>query len=625
LDWDAELAVAAGRIDLLLDRVRTAGSIAARRFALDALARGLLLADPGAVGEDQRREALALRVDPSTVAAASAPRSPHAVGVPLVAREPGVGFVRQVHVTFDPARLIDDEGFLDPGARRAIADALSAAARRARPPSDPARHRLVAAQPLALRHARVQGRSLSAAAFVSAVSLWSERPVRDGVVVTGALAGEAVTSVGAMAPKTRAAAAHGAARLVVPAADLEAARAVDAPGLEIVGVADADALLEATLAAPRGPRVRPERAVQEARALFATGWRGYRWPTVREHLARLSGTLPLRRVDLRTEVLTRLAAAHRHLGDPLGSLELLREAEAIVTSDEGRLAVPDAPITYLWQQAAMTHRQLCHFEEAARAAERGVEVARRARLRGELIKALGCLGLVAISRGRSHEAVEAFAESLEVTLAHEPDRTARTRAYLIDALARAGDAEAAGRHFAAAMREVEAEGDRSRESWVRTSWAGALARLGRPAEAIAALDVPAVRASLEEEPLPGLLARRHLGVALCARGEPERGFEILAASPLVHGRALEPHLRFLAHLNVLFEARARLAAGAFGADVAGRARRALEHVPRHGRVPRFLGEPLEATRRALAASTPGAGVEALEALEALLERCERLG
>ena len=62
-----EHAILAGRVDLLLERARAARGIAARRFALDELARGLLLADPGAVsaapaeaartgGRDGRRE-----------------------------------------------------------------------------------------------------------------------------------------------------------------------------------------------------------------------------------------------------------------------------------------------------------------------------------------------------------------------------------------------------------------------------------------------------------------------------------------------------------------------------------------------------------------------------------------
>ena len=107
------------------------------------------------------------------------------------------------------------------------------------------------------------------------------------------------------------------------------------------------------------------------------------------------------------------------------------------------------------------------------------------------------------------------------------------------------------------------------------------------------------------------------GAAVCA------GAEVLAVSPLVHGRALEPHLSFSAHLNVLFEARERLRAGAWGPDIAGRARRALDHLPRYGRVPRYLGQPLDGTLRML--ESRRRPPRSSRALETLLERCARLG
>lgn len=625
--WTAELAIVAGRIDVLLEHTRAAPSIAARRFALDALARGLLLADPGTVDARTREAAIELRVDLSTIAAASAPRQPHAVAVPLVARERDVAFVRQVYVAYDPVGLLAETGLLETQARRAIAGAIQEAARRAPPPSDPALHRLVAARPSALANARIDGPSLGAATYVSALSLFSGRPVREGVVVTGAVHGRSIGSVGAMEEKVRAARAHGAEEIVVPAADEAAARSI-ASGLgeapKVVGVADVDALGRAVLALDAGPRVSPERAVEDARELFRTGWKGYRWPAIRAALSRVSGTLPAQRVDLRVENLCRLGAAQRHLGDPVGSLAILEEAASIVSSDAGRRGVPDEKLAYLHQQTAMTHRQLCDFGAAARAAKRGVSVARRARLRGVLIRALGCAGLVAMSRGDVAGAVAAFEESLAVTLDFDPHRTARTRSYLIEALGAAGRWDAARRHFDEAMRELDADDDdasrRATESWVRTSWGGALLALDRPEEAVRALDVATVHTSLEEEPLPGLLARRSLGLALARSGGATRGFEILAASPLVHGRALEPHLRFLAHLNVLFEAHARSSCGAWSPDIAGRARRALEHLPGYGRVPRVLGKPLGSVRRALELGRrppPGA-------FASLLDRCGRL-
>lgn len=601
---DPELAIVAGRIDLLLERAREAGSIAQKRFALDALARGLLAADPGAVTAAQRDEARGLRVDASTVAAASAERSPHSVLVPLVAN--GAGFLRQFHLLFDPIGTAAEEASDE--ARRAIASAIAAAARRAPPPSPPELHRFVPAQPRALERARIEGRSLSAAAFVSAISLWTDRPVRADVAITGELRGDRVISVGEIASKVAAAVAHGARAIVVPIADRDRARAVAGP-IEIIAADHADDLSVAL--EERRPRVSPDHAVAEARRFAATGWQGYRWPSIRERFARLSGTLPHERVELRVEVLTRWAAAVRHVGDPSSSLELLSEAEALARGGE----VPDAPITALYQQIAMTNRQLYRLREARAAAARAVRVAKKARLRGELIKALGCAGLVELSRGDAPSAIARFEEALAVEEKHQPERTARTHAYLIEAHGAAGEADRAEAHFAAAMAELERDEDerRSREAWVRTSWGGALVALGRAREAAVVLDTPPVRVSLAEDPLPGLIARRHLGIALARSGEA-RGCELLASSPIAHGRALEPHLAFVAHLNVLFEARERIARATFGADDRARAARALDFVP--GYAEKLLDRPLARLRRR---------VDDARALDALLDRAVRLG
>lgn len=621
----AEWAVVAGRVDLLLERARSARGIAARRFALDALARGLFCADPGTVDAATREAALALRVDPSTVGAAAAPRQPHAVTVPLVGSAEGA-FVRQVHVVFDPVALLVDADPLEPSARRAIAAAIRRAALDAPPPSDPALHRLVAARPEALAAARIEGPSLAAAAYASAIALWTGRRVRDGVVVSGALAGDAVISVGAIPAKVQAAHAHRARVLVVPAADAPLARsAAGALGaaLEVVGVASVAALADAVLEPSAGRRARPERDVEDARREFGTGWRGYRWPTIHASLSRVAGTLPTERVDLRVEILSRLAAAQRHLGDPAGSLAILEEASAIAASPEGRIGVPDEPLAYLLQQAAMTKKQLGRFAEARRDAAAAVDVARGARLRGVLVRALGVVGLVALAEDDADAAVAAFEESLAVLLAHDPHATARTRAYLIEAHATAGRFEPAAAQLRAAMDELaRADEDerRASESWVRTSWGGALLSLGRASDAVEALDHPSVRASLEEEPLPGLLARRWLGLALARAGMAARGFEVLAASPIVHGRALEAHLAFLAHLNVLYEAEARAEAGAFGPDVAGRALRAHEHVPAYALADPSVAEAHRAVGEALARGAPPERA----ALAALLARCRRL-
>ncbi|MFK7987253.1 MAG: S16 family serine protease [Sandaracinaceae bacterium] len=613
---DGEFAILAGRVSFLIERVRAATSIARRRYALDMLARGLLHADPGSVSDTLRQQASVLKVDPSTLAATDVPRLPHAVGVPLVDRARGLGFVRQLHVTYDPAGLTQD-GLLSPHARHAAAEAIAAAAARVAPSRPAEAHALVAAQPAVLREARVDGSSLAAAAFVSAVSLFSGRPVRDDRVVTGALAGERVLSVGEIRAKVDGARDRGASAILVPAANAEDARLHAGPKLKVIGVGTVDELIASALE-PAPATMDAESQATHARSLARTAWNGYRWPSVSAQLARISATLPERRVDLRVDVLTRLGAAHRHSGDPVGCREWLSEALAIVDSEEGQRAVPDAPRIDLWIQIAMTERQLCRFGPAAKAAKRSVAVARRARLRGAMVKALGTAGLVAMSRDRVESAIALFGESLELNIAHTPNRTARSRAYLIEALGRGGQATRMRTELEIALEEAS---DPARASWVRTSAAAAFLALDQPRDAVGVLNDSSIEASMLDEPLPGLLARRRLGIALIRDGAGERGFEMLAASPLVHGRALAPHLSFLAHVNVLHEARERVALGAWNADIAGRARDALGHLPRYGAVPAFLGRALADATRTLTSSRPPRG---RAALDALLRRCARL-
>ncbi|MGF1468267.1 MAG: hypothetical protein ACFCGT_19265 [Sandaracinaceae bacterium] len=621
----AAFLVLAGRVDRLLAQARAAQGIAERRYALEALAQGLLWADPGTVGAAEREAARALAVDPSALASASRPRLPHAVAVPLAAPGRSSAIVRQLHVAYDPVGL-PDPGAFGARARRGILAALDAAAARVAPPTPVASHRLVAARPEVLREVHIEGGSLAASAFLSAVALWTGRQLRTDRAVSGALSGGRLAPVGDVALKVAAGAARADLRaLVVPVAVAAEARRIAAggSGVEVIGVDDLDDLVEALVEGPRRLE-RPEALVEEARRHFAQGWRGYRWPSVREHLGRVSGILPEARVDLRVEVLGRLAAAERHLGDPVASLRALSAARSIADGEEGRRAVPDGPRTYLEQQTAMTLRQLERLPEAARAARRGAAIARRARLRGELVKALGCVGLVALSRRRVGEAVEAFAEALALQQRHDPQGTPRSQAYLIDALGVGGDEAGVHEAFEGAQRalaRLPADVRRGQEAWVRSAFAGALLRLGQPAEAAEALDVEAVRPSLAEEPLPGLRIRRVLGVALARSGDPMRGYELLGASVAAYGRALAPHHRTLAHLNVLHEARERLAEGALGRDATARARRALAWIELGA--PGVRSREAPAVGRLLDRHAAGRRV-GLGALDRLLDRVERL-
>ncbi len=110
-------------------------------------------------------------------------------------------------------------------------------------------------------------------------------------------------------------------------------------------------------------------------------------------------------------------------------------------------------------------------------------------------------------------------------------------------------------------------------------------------------------------------------MALASKKRPENGWELLAASPAAHGRGLLPHVRFIAQLNVLVEARMRAERDALGRDAIARAFAALGHLPRYGEVPSFLGPARIRVERALHSADAD---KVRRALETLLNRALRL-
>ena len=317
-------------------------------------------------------------------------------------------------------------------------------------------------------------------------------------------------------------------------------------------------------------------------------------------------------------------AVNRHLGAPDESARILAEARAIVDSPTGEEAVPDVERTLLAQHEALTFARLCRFDEATDAAKEAIEVAQRGRLRGELLKAHGCAGLVALARGRAKRAVRHQRLALALVLAHRPSGAPRTSGYLIEALGRAHRIDEARRVYREAEALLGGSSPRrraSREAWLRIAWAGTLSFEDKHRAVRKALDSEAVHDAIQNAPLPGLIARRLLGTALSRSRTPEEGWALLAASPVAHGRGLLPHVRFLAHLNILVEARLRAERGALGHDAIARAEAALTHLPRYGEVPHFLGEARRRAARALESSDES---RAARALDALVNRALRL-
>lgn len=554
LRWAAKASL----LEPLVQACERASGPAGRRFALDRLERAVLAADPGTTHALIER-LRALGVSTSVIEASALALPPHAVHVPLVVHgeDAARALVRAVIVSYDPS---DTAGLsLGPVAARAVRQAIAAAAKDAPPGTALERLRLLPVQPAALDGVEIEGPSLGAAAYLSARALFSGRRVRSGLAVTGALEGRAIVHVEGLRDKVSAARERGLV-LLAPAAD------VTRPEQGLEGVGDLEKLVERALE-PGAVDADVEAEVRAMREHISVGWNGYRWPSVRETIARTLVRVPDRRPDLRVEVLARLAAAERHLGRTQESLRCVEEAEAILATPSGREAVPDEPRTRLARQKAMTLLLALSVREARREARRSVAIARRARLRAELIASLGAEGLCAMAARAPRDATELFTEALALTALHRPSDMARSRAYLIEALGAAGDAREAAQHYAAALHEAEDDARRGRSGkieWVRTSYAAALLAMGQHAEVLEVLDHPSVTLAIAQTPLPGLRARRYLALATvaCASGEREieRGLVMLESSPEAYD-GLEHGLRVVAHVNVLFALRHRIARG----------------------------------------------------------------
>lgn len=633
-DLDIDAAVVAMRFEALLAWCEAASNVSERRYRLSGLERALVRADPGAVSPEQRSRAEQLGVSPALFEGLLDEVPAHAVRVALVCEPSGDGLLRLMQVANDPTVHGAYAIAFDRAARRAIADAISLAVERARVPWEGARYCFTTTAPDALQcpglGVPVRGPSLGAAAFVSAFSLCTGRPVRRGLVVTGRLVGSKVRDVGRLGVKLGAIATARAdvARVIVPAVSLADARrdfARGPRGVEIVGVSTTEELIDAALEAAAPSRVHVRHRVAEIRREFEGGWRGFRWYALRDRVERLAAEVPESCADLKVEALSMLGAIQGHLGSPKESLAVLEEALRFARSSEARDAVPDLPLAHLYQHLSMTRMKLGRFGEARAAAASAVRASKRGRLRDELHKSFGCVGLVELGAARPRAAVAAFEAALALAHAHASESCARSHAYLIQALGVAGDAARVAQEFATACAHLRDHDDGANrehtEAWLRTSHGGALVACGKLDEATRALDVPCVRDAITNAPLPGLLARRHLGIALAAGAHSRDGYALLAPSPIAHP-LLAGGLLFTAQVNVLCEARARLRHADWDRDIEGRALAELDRFPAYLKdtvIDRARRRAIEAVALARAETRP-----ALRAVDRLVSLCERI-
>lgn len=623
-------AIHAGRVTEVLGELEAAHGVGPRRYLMDVLRRVVAQADPGSVSDDVLRRLEQVGLATAELAPLTGEVPEHAVHVPLVTVGDGEGFCRLMIASYDPSGTRMQRERYDAAARAAVADGFFAAAH-ALGRVQLGVYTFLPYRPGVLGQVHVSGASLGAAAAVSAASVWSGRAVRAGTAVTGRIAGERVAPVGGMHAKVAALVGRRELRrLVVPSEDHAVAAALAEEHdleLEVNGVATVHELLEAALEPEARLERDPEKAVAEAQAAYGRGWQGWQWPALLERLSRLAAQVPSRRPDLQVRVFTMLGSVHRNLGDPAESLEMLEEALALVDTEEAQLAVPDEARTFLYRHLGVTLRLLCRFDEALEVARKAEDYARRGRLRGGLAYALGTRGLVHLSRGELDEAIACQEGALHHLLRHDPTYAVRTAANLVEALGRAGRTEQARARYlegqALAERTVDPARRRTDDQWLRTRLAGALRRPADAAEVRSVLAVPSVQDAIARQPLPGLLARRWLGLAEIDLGRRETGYARLAQSPTAHPKAREPHVRFLAQLNVLYEGRARAAHGEIDSDAVQRMRLALTHLPQTPAAAAFLSPPARAVIAAL--DGPRADDETLvQALDAFLAACRSL-
>jgi len=590
-------AVLAGNISALLSHARRAKGIARRRHAYDLLERALLNADPGTVTQQQRDAARRIGLDRTVCDEPDIDVPPHAVLVPLVlpaspTMQRAVGVVRYMRVAFEASTLNGYHLAFDAAAARAVSDALQLAATRLDRNAVDHAYCLTSVHPDAFTslEASVQlsGPSLGAAAFVSAVSLWSERAVHKGAVVTGRLLGDRVRAVGGIEEKIQAVVASrpDVKRVIVPTETLAHARRVlrrYGAGIQVIGVRTLDELAEAALEPAATRPLSIQHRLAALRLEFDRGWQGFQWANVREHAQRLVSVVPEHSVEQRVDLLSMLGATQERAGSVLRSLETLGQALQLARSPLGSRWVSDRVKSRLHQRLAMTQRRLCRFNDARRSAALAIRFAKRGHHADELYKALGCAGLVELAAGRPQRAVASLEASLALTHEHAPDSCLRAHGYLIEAHARAGDAAGSEAQWIEALehsgRAALTSLPSSSEAWLRTSRGTALWILGHAADAVATLDVPVVGDVIATKALPGMWARRALGVSLMNVGRVEQGQALLAASEVAYGPSLEANLAFGAQLNVLCEASALLSRDHWDSDIHGRAYRALQRFP----------------------------------------------
>lgn len=626
-----EAAVFAGRVSELLPLLEAAASPRQKRWLFDRLDRAIRLADPGSVPVALLVRLAAQGVHPEALEQLSAPIPPQAVHVPFVGRHDGRGFCRLMHTVFDPDVSQLERVEVGRSARKAMDEGLEQARLRLQKVVGRG-YAFVPVKRGSLDDARIEGDSLGAGAYVSALARLTRRPLLEGTAVTGSISEGRVRAVGGMKAKLEA--LHGRSdirRFVVPEADHSVALALAADvGVEheILAAASLDDLERLCLEKEPTPLDDPEETVDALKVEVDHGWQHWQWPHLGERIARLAEWLPRDAYELRVRSLTMLGAVYRNGGDPDRSASVLEEATALLAHQDARWLVGDRWRSYLHRHRAMTATHLGRLHDASEAAQRSIDAAERARYRPGYSIGHGVLGLVMLAGGDAEKAVTLHERAIETLDPATPERFPRAASYLLDALGRTGNLDRARGVHAEIEERLSTLEDSSRtrtsRAWAATSMLSALVRSGEYEEACSLGRDPEVRRSIREAPLPGLHARRWVGIAEAHAGDRAAGYALLGDSPVAYDLELGPRNRVYAAVNVLREAVLRAAFDEVDVDLAGRVEAALPALGYSESVRRELSP---AVRRLLESFGEGAGAKGArqDALRRLIDACDRLG
>lgn len=572
-----------GRLDLLLMWASDAPGVALRRFLLAEATRAADIVDPGSLSANQLENAQKLGVSLSLDVSGGDEAPPHSVIVPFAID--GISVARRMLVTFSFEEEAESLSLQDDTAS-AIADALRGAAAKTSPAHPVYRYRFAMWKPGVEDELHISGRSLAPAVFVSATSLWTDTRVVPGTAITGILTGTRMSAAGGLTEKIEGLSARADfKRLVVAPGEGEIAKSLlaghERSDVAVFEATDIASLLRLSLVETPSAVLDVDEEMHKIRRDFERAWETFRWPVLRERVERMAGSFVGKRPDLEVELWTMVGAARRHLGEAEDGMRALSRAFEIAKQNE--LWVPDAPLIRLWTHHSMGSLALGQMEQATKSAATALRIARRSRLRGEQIKALGCVGLVARARGRVRAAEKAQREALALVHEHRPNACARSHAYLIACLGALHETEEARRVYDEGMdhlRGLEPSRARDHESWLRISLGGALVANGLMRQAAELLDVPCVHERIARDANPGLWARRYLGVALMHHATATaRGIALLSASPGAYSLPVASQLETVANTNVLLEAQIRLAQNTVDDDLRTRVQHAMRGLP----------------------------------------------